>query len=200
MIYKNLQQEPFISYGHMNMKNDFRLLMTELAYLSRSYIVSVIAGFGNTTAIASRLYSLPIKFKQKAELIFGIPLGEELVNVLSMHVIYLQSFVNALKNGDQANVDESVKQLYKNSDNIAAYYAKINPFWDQTQWKNLLYTYDAMLIEEAVALMSGEYEKDLDIFERSLLDALSMGDYLADGIMQYLLVTCRDTATQSFKR
>lgn len=187
------QQDTFISYGHMNLKNDMRLLMSQLAYLSRSYIASAYSGYGSNTAIAKKLYQLPLQFKTKAELIFGIPLGEELVTILSMHVIYLQNLVEAIKKGDQAAYENYARELYENADQIAAYYAKINPFWDEIRWRNLLYSYTQTLIEEAVALRVGEYEKDLEIFDRLLLDALLMGDYLADGIIQYLTVTRKGT-------
>jgi len=197
MVLINQQQEaPTISYGQMNMQNDFRTLMTQLAFLSRSYIAAVAANFGNAAAIANRLYNLPVSFIEKAELIFGPSSTEELLHLLQMHVIYLTTLVNAMKQGDKQTVDENTALLYKNADDISAYYAKINPFWDVTQWRNLLYTYIGLTIQEAVALMSGDYEKDLDIFDRLLYHALFMGDYLASGIIQYLTVTTRNPGSK----
>jgi len=188
MIYKTQQEVPFITYGHLNIINDFRLLLTELAYLTRFYIVSVASGFGDAQAVADRLYSLPLKFKAKAELIFGVPLGEELVTLLSNHIINLQILVSALKNGDQATVDSSAQRLYSNADLLAAYFSRINPFWNEGQWRNLFYTYDRTVIEEAIAVMTGDFVRSLDIFDRVLLNALSMADYLANGFIQYLTV------------
>lgn len=196
MIYRAQQEVPLITYGHLNIINDFRLLLTELAYLTRFYIVSVASGFGDAQAVADRLYSLPLKFKAKAELIFGVPLGEELVTLLSNHIINLQILVNALKNGDQATVDASVQRLYSNADLLAAYFSRINPFWNEAQWRNLFYTYDRTVIEEAVAVMTGDYVRSLDIFDRLLLNALSMGDYLASGFIEYLTVKSGAARTQ----
>lgn len=195
MIVKMQQEIPFITYGHLNIINDFRLLLTELAYLTRFYIVSVASGFGDAQAVADRLYSLPLKFKAKAELIFGVPLGEELVTLLSNHIINLQILVNALKNGDQATVDASAQRLYSNADLLAAYFSRINPSWNESQWRNLFYTYDRTVIEEAVAVMTGDFVKSLDIFDRLLLNALSMADYLASGFIQYLTFKSGGAAT-----
>ena len=111
---------------------------------------------------------------------------------LPIYVVFIQSLVTAIKNGDQVAADQSTQQLYKNANDIAAHYARINPFWDETQWRALLYNYVGMIIQDAVALGTREFEKDLDIFDRMLLAALAMGDYQAEGIIQYLTVTKRD--------
>ena len=183
------QHQPVITYGQMNLKNDMRLLMTQLALLSRAYMTAVFSGYGNSEAVAKRLYELPLKFKAKAELVFGLPLGEALVSILSFNVVYLNSIVNALLAGDQIAVEYGVQQLYQNGDEIAEYFAKINPFWDADQWKTLLENYNRTLVEEAYALKEGDFEKELDIFDRLLFIALQMGDYLADGLIQYLTVS-----------
>ena len=49
-----------------------------------------------------------------------------------------------------------------------------------------------LIIQDAIALGTRDFEKDLDIFDRMLLAALAMGDYQAEGILQYLTVTRRD--------
>lgn len=188
MICKTQQEVPLITYGHLNLILDFRQLLTELAYLTRFYIISVASGFGDAQAIADRLYELPLKFLSKAELIFGRPLGEELVTLLSNHIVNLQIMVNALKTGDQETAAASSQRLYSNADLLAAYFARINPFWNENQWRNLFYTYDRTVIEQAVTVMSGEYVRSLEVFDRLLLNALAMADYLANGFIQFLTV------------
>lgn len=188
MMYRIQQEAPVITYGHMNIILDFRNLLTELAYLTRFYIISVASGFGDAAAVAERMYALPLKFKEKAELIFGEPLGEELVTLLSNHLINLQTLVNAVKSGDQATADATVQRLYANADRLAAYFSRINPFWNENQWRNLFYTYDRTVIEEVMAVMTGDYVTSLNVFERLLLNALAMADYLAAGFIQYLTV------------
>lgn len=186
--YKN-QEQPYVAYSYLNLVKDFRLLMTQLAYLTRSYFASVFSGFGNAQSIANHLNRLPIKFKEKAELIFGTPLSEEFMNLLSIYVVYIQSLAQALYHNDQANADSGVRKIYQTSDEIAAQFAKMNPFWDEQQWKTLLYNYMNLMIQDAVALRSRNYDKDMDIFERMLLAALAMGDYQADGLFQYITAT-----------
>lgn len=186
MISKDQEQEPTISYGYLNLVRSYRNLMAQLAYLTRIYFSSVYSGFGNAEAIAKKMYSLPNRFHEKAELIFGSPLSEELLNLLSLHVLHVQSLVNAMVSGDQAGANYATQSLYQNADNIASQFAKMNPFWDVMQWKTLLYNYINLIIQDVVALGSGEFETELDIFERMLLAALALGDYHADGLYQYI--------------
>jgi len=169
-----------------------RFLMTQLAYFTRAYFLATYSGFGNAENIAGTLYSLPYDFKEKAELIFGTPLSEEFMTLLSMHVSYIQYLADALKTRNQAAADLGVQQLYRNANAIAAQYAKMNPFWNETYWRTLLNNYANLLIQDAVELSAGEYQKDMDIFERMLVAALLMGDYLTDGLHQYITATRRE--------
>jgi len=197
MIMMNRIDEQLPSdIAYINLVKDFRLLMTQLAYLTRAYFVAVFSGFGNAEQTANRLYHLPNSFQEKAELIFGTPLSEEFLNLLSLHVTYIQLLANALQSGNEEAVNYSAQQLYQNAANISEYYAKINPFWDEAQWKTLLYNYVGMAIQDAVALAARDFERDLDVFDRMLLSALLMGDYLAEGFFQYITAARRGMVPQ----
>lgn len=194
MAFSNRNQGPGASYAYLNLVKDSRFLMTQLAYLAREYFVAVFSGFGNAGAIGGRLYRLPYQFQEKAEVIFGTPLSEEFLHLLSMHAVHIRSLADALKRNDQTAIDYSVQQLYKNAGDISAHYAKVNPFWDETHWRTLLFNYIGMMIQDASALSARDFERDMDIFDRMLLSALLMGDYHADGFLQYILATGRDRA------
>lgn len=185
MISKD-QEQPTLPYGYLNLVKSTRNLMAQLAYLTRIYFASTFSGFGNAEAVARKLYSLPNRFQEKAELIFGAPLSEEFLNLLSLHVLYIQGLANALATGNQDVANYYTQLLYKNADGIALHFSKMNPFWDEMQWKTLLYNYINLFIQDAVALGSRDFDKELDIFERMLLAALAMGDYQADGFYQFM--------------
>ena len=108
------------------------------------------------------------------------------MNLLSMHVSFIQYLADALKTGNQDAANYATQQLYKNADDLSVQYARMNPFWDEIQWKTLLYSYVNLLIQDAVTLASRDFEKEMDVFDRMLLSALMMGDYQADGFIQYI--------------
>lgn len=185
MAFKE-QEQPAVALGYINLVKSTRNLMAQLAYLTRIYFAATYSGFGNAEAVARKLYSLPGRFQEKAELIFGAPLSEEFLNLLSLHVNYIQGLANAMATGNLDAANYYTQLLYQNADGIASHYSKMNPFWDEMQWKTLLYNYINLIIQDAVALGSGDFDKELDIFERMLLAALAMGDYQADGLYQYM--------------
>lgn len=44
-----------------------------------------------------------------------------------------------------------------------------------------------MSIRENIALLEQEYDKELDIRDRMLKHALILGDYMAQGVMHYIV-------------
>ena len=186
MVLKDQEQQPTASLGYLNLAKSMRNLMAQFAYLTRLYTASTYSGYGDAQAIANKLYSLPKRFQEKAELIFGAPLSEEFLKLMSLQVFYILSLVNAIASGNQGVANYYTQLLYQNANDIASQYAKMNPFWDEMQWKTLLYNYINLIIQDIVASGSREFDKELDIFERMLLAALAMGDYLADGLYQYM--------------
>lgn len=199
MVYRIQVQQPLISYGEMNLRNDFKLLALEIAFLTRAYIVAVASGYGDAEAVAKKIYSMPLQYKERLQLIFGLQPAEEFLNLLSRFFVSVFTLVNALKNNDIPNVDASTTGMYKIADDMAAYFTKVNPFWNEIQWKNLLYTYANLTIQELVAFLSGDFEKDLDVHDRLVYLSLIMGDYIAEGILEYLAITQkREPTTQCF--
>jgi hypothetical protein len=186
MVLKDQEQQPTASLGYLNLAKSMRNLMAQFAYLTRLYTASTYSGYGDAQAIANKLYSLPKRFQEKAELIFGAPLSEEFLKLMSLQVFYILSLVNAIASGNQGVANYYTQLLYQNANDIVSQYAKMNPFWDEMQWKTLLYNYINLIIQDIVASGSREFDKELDIFERMLLAALAMGDYLADGLYQYM--------------
>lgn len=186
MKSEDRQGQPAELLGYLNLVKSMRNLMAQKAYLTRMYIAAVFSGYGDAQAIEKKFYSLPNRFQEKAELIFGAPLSEEFLNLLSLQAFYILSLVNALAGGNQEMANYYTKLLYQNANDIASHYAKMNPFWEEMQWRTLLYHYINLIIQDTVALGSREFVKELDIFERLLLASLAMGDYLGDGLYQYM--------------
>jgi hypothetical protein len=172
----------------MNLLINLRNLWLDLATWTRNYTVSVMSGFGNTEMVGNRLYQIPIDFNNRLQLIFGAQSTQQLVNLLSQHIILMMTTATALKDGDQETVDKNVKLLYQNSSDLAVYFEQINPYWSDIQWGNLLDQYVSMTLQEMFALASGNFEKDINIYDRITYFTVLLADYMTSGIMQYLAV------------
>ncbi len=89
-----------------------------------------------------------------------------------------------MQKGNAKAVDQYTKLWYRNADQIADFLAGINPFWADEEWKTLLHEHLRMTMDEAVARLSGEYTKDIVIFDIIEEQALDMADAMSSGIIK----------------
>lgn len=181
-----------ISLGELNIIKDMKLVATQLTYLTRFYMVARITNIYESQYVAQRLYQLPLNLYEKLIMILGYLNSIGLLNLLSLYSIKIEAIIDAILSGDTAAIETSMNDLYQFSDQLADYLASINPFWSKEKWKDLFYSYNNHLIDEATALkaegtgISEEPQASLPIFEEMLQAAWSMGDYLAEGLIQYV--------------
>lgn len=176
-----------ISVGQYNMVRNIRQMMAEISYLTRFYMFSRIVNLYETDYIAQRLYAVPAMLNRKTEMILGYENSEGLLNLLSVYTIMLESVINSIMNDNFPMIEASMNNLYRYADQIAEYLASINPYWTKSKWKELLYTYNNHLIDEASAIQGKEYDESLFIYEDLLKSALAIADYFAQGLNQYFL-------------
>jgi hypothetical protein len=187
MISINQNQNNYITYGQMNLINDFRTHWEEFAIWIRSFMVSTITGFSNITSISNRLYQIPSSLGSMFEPYFGVKASEQLQQLLLLYIVNAQSLITAEYSKDKQAADAAATALFQSSDDIADFLASINPYWNKSQWEYLFYYLNELIITETVTMLAGEYDKELDIRDRMMKHALVMGDYMASGVMSYLV-------------
>jgi len=192
MIFKNRLQENLITYGQMNIIFQARNLWREFVVWSRVYLISRIAGIGIAEDVFNRIYRIPIEFGNITRLIFGNQAAEVTIQQLSSTVVLFRQLVDEMIAGNNDAASFLVQELYKNADERAAYLASINPFWDETQWKYLIYTFYNYSFQEITSLLTSD-PRNIDTFDRFLLYADSMGDYFAQGLFNYIAYTQNTT-------
>ncbi len=180
-------QEKYITLGQMNLINDFRTLWRDLVIWLRSYMVSAITGFSNLPAIINRLYRIPQTLYEKLVPYFGEAKSEEVAHLMLMYIVNVQTLVNAEISNDQTAADLAVRNLYRYAEELANYFESMNPYWSKEQWIDLIGNLTGMGIQEIIALLDEEYELELNIRERILAHALVLGDYMANGVIRYLV-------------
>ena len=187
MTESSMPSNGYITYGQMNIINDFRMLWTEIAIWIRSFMVSTITEFSDSKAISDRLYRIADDFKDKLQPFFGMEVAENLHQLLLWYIINIQTMITALYHKDPITVDSAVTSLYRISDELSTYLATINPFWSKEQWESLLNGLNEMIIAEEIALIGSEYEREIGIRDRIFRQARLLGDYMAAGVMHFLV-------------
>ena len=186
MVSMNQDQNKYITYGQMNLINDFRELWSELIVWFRSFMVSTVTGFGNINSINNQLYGIPEKLKEKLQPFLGVEWAEQAQQLFLMYIVQAQNVITAIINKDQQAGDAAAVALYGVADELADFLARINPYWNKGQWQNLMYQLNEMGIAETMAMVSGDYDTEINIRSRLLKHALLLGDYMASGVMYYL--------------
>lgn len=175
-----------ITSGQLNLIFRSRIIWRDLATWIRAYLVSIYAGFGNQDAVMQRLNRIPIEFGNIFKIVFGDQITEKYTNLISDSIKTLESLITAQINGDANAVNEYTKQLYENADQRAALLSKINPFWQESEWKNLLYEFIRLTIEESTTFLNKEYTRNIAVFDSILSHTSIMGDYYSQGLLNYL--------------
>ena len=184
-VPKNELHDRLITYGQMNLIFRARNLWREFVVWSRVYLISRVAGIGMAEDVFNRIYLIPTQFGDIMRLVFGDQAAEKSIQLLSSTVILLRNLVEAIIADDRAAVDQLVRDLYKIADERAAHLASINPFWDEIQWKYLIYTFYSYSFQEIMSILTSD-PRNIDLFDRFLQYADTMGVYFSQGLYNYL--------------
>lgn len=186
MISINRYNEPTITYGQMNLIFHIRNLWREMATWTRAYLISRTTGMGSPEEVFNRLYRIPREFGNLLQLILGNQIAEQYVQFLSLQLVLIREIIDAQIAGDVDLVNEKVRQLYANAEERVNFITSANPFWDEAVVRNFIYTYHQYTLDEITAFLTGEYQMSIDIYDRLLQLADSIGDYFAQGLFNYI--------------
>ena len=188
MIYRNRFNEPAITSGQMNLLFTVRNLWRDIATWSRAYMVNRSAGLEIAEEVFNRLYRIPPEFGNLLQYFIGYDNSVRFVQLLSQQMILTRSLLEAQISGNSDLANQIVQQMYQLTDERAAFMTSINPFWDQTEIRNQIYTFIQYSIEEMIAILSRDYAKDIEIYDRLLHHSDSMGDYFTQGLFNYITI------------
>jgi len=174
------------TYEEMNNIYDIRMFWYELAYWTRAYMLSRVYGVGNLSDVLARLKQVPQRYVKGLLAMFGTDYVAEDVNILNRYIELIDALIMAQIGGNIDEVNNVVQNLYKNADDRAAFLSSINPYWTQNEWRALLNQRIRSTIDELNTFLSGNYAKNLDIFDTILDQAEDASDYYEQGLLNYL--------------
>ena len=74
------------------------------------------------------------------------------------------------------------RELYANADRISTFFDQF-PRWDKNIWQQFLYSDIRLYLHQITAMMSGNYNEAITMFDRIVSNAIDMGNYMAFGII-----------------
>lgn len=187
-----------ITPEQMNLIFRARAFYRDLVVWTRSYLVSLYAGLGNLQALRQKIDEIPLKYSDLFRLFFGEKITEQYTSFFTDFIQTYEALVNAQITGDTNAVGTLTRDLYKIADNTSAFFSQINPFWQENEWKELLYTLIRLMIDESTTFLTKDYVRNVEIFDRLIKHTYQIGDYLSRGLLNYLTYSGRPQTTAKY--
>jgi len=168
----------------IGLTNLFRKLWEQHVTWTRSFIISTAADLGDLQPVTQRLLRNPGDFANALQQYYGAQNAERISQLLTEHLTIAAQLVNAAKQGDAGGVETYRDQWYENADEIAAFLAAINPYWNEEMWRNMLYDHLQMTEDEAVDRLNGQYASDIALYDEIEEQGLNMADAMTEGIIR----------------
>ena len=163
--------------------NELRMLWEQHIHWTRSFIISTAANLGDLEPVTKRLLQNPGDFGKVFRMFYDDQIASTFENLLTQHLLIAADLVNAAKNKDSQAATQARTKWYKNADEIAAFLASINPYWNEQVWRDLFYSHLQMTEKEATLRLAEQYAEDVKLYDMIEQEALMMADYMFYGFL-----------------
>ncbi len=175
-----------LTYDEMDRIFRIRMFWLELATWTRNYMIARYRNLGNADDVIARLRQVPADYINALQEVFGDLAAEDYALLYNTYIDLLENFINAQMENNIDEVGRITQLLYRNADERAALIASVNPYWDETRWRDLLYRNLRDTIDQSTTFLMGNYARNIDIFGTILSDSEDMSAYFQEGLLDYL--------------
>jgi hypothetical protein len=186
MLMKTQLSGQCITPSQVELTYNVRLILKRLLIWTRLYFVNSFTGTGTAETLFSRLLQENSGFADLILPFFGRRDSERNAQLLNQFAYTFRDLITTMLSGNNNAVNDIVNRLYQNNSDRAAFLASINPYLNETVWKNYLDTYLQYLLEEVNAYTSGDYNRDIELFDKLNNLTNNMGDYFAQSLYTYI--------------
>lgn len=176
-------QNNYLTYDQVNIIIAFLKLWLDLATWMRIYIKAMIYDTRNLQSVKNYLLYLPSEFYDTFRVFYGGIAAQKLMDLLTEFIVSAMKVIESLKYGDTVLSDSRIIEWYGVADKLSSFLARTNVYWDENQWKYLLYEYIKLKIDEINAVINDDYEGEIRIYN-SIEDIIFLiSSYMARGII-----------------
>lgn len=113
---------------------------------------------------------------------YGEAAGNALADLLTEHIELAVPVLTAAQNGDEAGLEVGLADWYQNAEEIGDFLAAANPFWAQSEMRDMMRMHIDQTTEYSVKLLQEDYHGAILIFEEANHHMRMMADELTEGI------------------
>lgn len=193
VMMKSKFDEQCITYSQMSLIFNMRIFWRRLATWTRIYIISRYLGIGTAEESFGRLYIENLDSGDMLRLLFSRSISDRYSQLLNQFSIGIRELITSQIQGNFDAVRQNIDRLLQNADQTAAFLASINPYFNETEWRNLLITYLQDTMQEANLFASEDYRMNIEYFDRLMALANTMGDSFAQAMYDYITSGAQST-------
>jgi hypothetical protein len=173
-----------ISTDELGLRLAMRDLWADHVWLTRDYINSAAAGHPDTTVVAERLLRNQDEIGAAIKPYFGDEAGDKLTALLRDHITIATEVVTAAKAADNVALTAANARWSTNANEIADFLSGANAEnWKQDEMRTMMQEHLRLTTDEATARLKGDWQGNIQAFDRALDQAMQMADMLSDGLV-----------------
>lgn len=197
MAHINQLPEYNLTPGQLNLLFRLRMIWRDIATWMRAYLVYVFldADPELIQSAKEKLMELPITYANIFRLYFGDAMADQHAILMSDYINLLISLIDATKSGDTDAVNNYKEQINQNIQDRVNLLTGVNPFWEKNTLTNLLTSFNDRTINEINTFANKNYRSNTDIFNSLLSYSDRMGDFFAEGLLNYFTFSSREPRT-----
>ncbi len=172
------------SQAAAELRDGMRKLWEDHIEYTRNYIISALAGLGDTAPIADRLLANQDDIGSAVAQYYGKDAGTRLAALLRAHILIAAQIVKAAKAGDGDGVSSGEATWHQNGEQIADFLAGANPNWSRATLSDMLSKHLDYTTGEVVSRLKGDWAADIAAYDKGHEHMLLFADMLTDGIVK----------------
>ena len=180
----NYANDYWIGVNQVNLLVQMNLAWLEHVFWTRLFFISVAEDLKDLEPTKARLLENPKDTADIFKKYYGSSIANTIQRLLTEHLEIGGDLIVALKNNNNTLAKELNTKWYKNADEMAEAFSRINPFYPKEAVRNMLYEHLRLTTNEVNARLKKDYAADVKAYGLVQNEALEMAKFFVDGIVK----------------
>jgi len=187
--YFHPMQQPYmqpgcISQTEMDYRNEMTALWEEHVAWTRMAIISLVFDLPDIEFVLKRLLRNATDMGNMIRRLYGDQVATTYSELIQEHLLVAADLVNAAIADDEEEVAIQNQKWHENADEIAVFLNSVNPFLPEEEVRAMFYEHLDLTTQEAVAMMNGDFQEDIDVYDEIEKQAREMADMISDAMVK----------------
>lgn len=172
-------------YKHMQrIINTMRELWSGYAQWMRMLIISSISDLSDICFVMQRLIKNAADTTNEMNKYLDKEKSKKFEELLISHLLTGKALIDNAKSDNVQAVDESRREWYENADELAEFLYDINSYYNEHEWRAMIYDHIFMTEKEAYYRLKGEFEAEILEYDNIASQILRIADMISEGIIK----------------